>query len=365
MKVIDVINILESIAPKGLQESYDNSGLNIGDANMPIKGILCTIDITEEVIDECINLGANLIIAHHPLIFSTIKSLTGKNYIEKTIIKAIQNNIAIYVGHTNFDNASAGVNAQICQKLGIKNCKILSPLKEHLLKLSTYVPKDYTEKVRNALFDAGAGSIGNYDSCSFNIEGVGSYRGLDNSEQFIGKKGELHFEEEHKIDVVFPKYIKNSLVSSLLKVHPYEEVAYDIYPLLNENPHVGAGMIGELETEITLADLLDELKEKFEANGIRYTGEHSKNIKKVAVCGGSGSFLIHTARAHKADVFITGDLKYHQFFDADNRFSLVDIGHFESEQFTKDLFYESVMKKMPKFAVHLSKVKTSPIKYFK
>lgn len=365
MKVIDIINTLESFAHKGLQESYDNSGLNIGDPSMDILGILCTIDITEEVLDEAIELGANLIIAHHPLIFSGLKSLTGKNYIERIAIRAIKENIAIYTAHTNFDNIPEGVNAKIAEKLNLSNTRILSPLKDQLVKLSTFVPKKYADKVRDRLFEAGAGKIGNYDSCSFTLEGKGSFRGSDDTEPFVGEKGKLHLEEETRIEVILPKYLKRNVVSALLNAHPYEEVAYDLYPLLNENPYAGAGMIGELEKPVKMSSLLNLLKDKFDANGIRFTGDSDKMVKKVAVCGGSGSFLIHEAKMNKADVFITGDLKYHQFFDADNKLSLVDIGHFESEQFTKDIFYELVMKKMPKFAVHLSKVTTSPIKYFK
>jgi dinuclear metal center YbgI/SA1388 family protein len=365
MKVQEIIKLLENIAHKDLQESYDNSGLNLGNPNMEVTEALCTIDITEDVLNEAIELGANLIIAHHPLIFQGLKSITGKNYIEKVVIKAIQNKIAIYAGHTNFDNIPNGVNQRICSKLGLNNCKILSPIKNQLLKLATYVPIEYADKVRESLFDAGAGTIGKYDKCSYNSTGKGSFRGLDNATPFIGKKGELHFEDEIKIEVILPTYLKSNIVNNLLKIHPYEEVAYDLIPLANENSIAGAGMIGELNEPLKLKDLLTQLKATFTANGIRYTGEISRNIKKIAICGGSGAFLINKAKSAGADVFITGDVKYHQFFDADKSLILVDIGHYESEQFTKDIFYETLMKKIPKFAVHLSKVKTNPIKYFK
>ena len=365
MKVSDIIQILENIAPKGYQESYDNSGLNIGNPEMGVKGILCTLDVTMEVLDEAQEKEANLIISHHPLIFKGLKSLTGKNDIEKIAIKAIQKNIAIYAGHTNFDNVPGGVNTRICQKLGLINCKILSPIKEQLLKLVTFAPVNQAEQILNALFKAGAGNIGNYDNCSYSANGTGSYRGLGNSKQYVGNKGEVHYEKETRIEVILPGFIKNKVLNSLLKAHPYEEVAYDIYHLKNDNPHAGAGMIGELEQAIPISLLLKTLETTFEAEGIRYTGDLNKSIKKIAVCGGSGSFLINDAKAKRVDAFITGDIKYHQFFDAGNSLSLIDIGHYESEQYTKDIFYESVMKKIPKFAVHLSKVKTNPVKYFK
>jgi dinuclear metal center YbgI/SA1388 family protein len=365
MKIKDIIQILESIAPKAYQESYDNSGLNIGNTEADITGVLCTIDVTEALLDEAIDKGDNLIIAHHPLIFHELKSITGRNTIERIVIKAIKHDIAIYIGHTNFDNIPEGVNARICEKLNIKNYSILSPLKEHLNKLVCFVPTSHAENVRNAIFEAGAGHIGNYDCCSFNSEGSGSFRGLDNSKQFVGEKGTLHFEKEVKIEVVLPRFLKSSVLSALLKVHPYEEVAYDFYALANDNNYAGAGMIGELDEYMTLSELLEILKKTFHADGIRYTGELEKRVKRIAVCGGSGSFLINEAKTQNADVFITGDMKYHQFLDNEKDLSIIDIGHYESEQFTKDIFYESVKKKMPKFAVHLSEVKTNPIKYFK
>jgi dinuclear metal center YbgI/SA1388 family protein len=332
---------------------------------MDVMGVLCTIDVTEEVLDEAINKGANLILSHHPLIFQGIKTLTGQDWIEKLIIRAIRKNIAIYAGHTNFDNIPNGVNAKICTKLKLKNCKILAPQKDQLLKLITFVPEANANIVRSALFAAGAGHIGNYDSCSFNTPGEGSFRGLEESNQYVGEKGEIHFEKEIKIEVILPSFSKNKIIKNLLKNHPYEEVAYDLYPLNNDNPYAGAGMIGELDSPIRVTEFLENIKNVFNANGIRYTGNENKQIQKIAVCGGSGAFLIKTALAKGADAFITGDIKYHQFFDGLNKLTIVDIGHYESEQFTKDIFYESVMKKIPKFAVHLSEVKTSPIKYFK
>ncbi len=365
MTVKDVISLIEEIAPVSLQESYDNAGLNVGNPNNKVSGVLCTLDVTLEVLQEAIDLKANLILAHHPLIFQGLKSLTGKNEVEQIIIKAIQNNVSIYAGHTNMDNVMLGVNSKICEKLQLQNCKILSPVKNHLLKLVTFVPTQHVDVVRTALFDAGAGHIGNYDCCSYNSEGNGSFRALEGTTPFVGEKNKLHFEEETKIEVILPKHLKKNILSALISNHPYEEVAYDLYPLENENPSIGAGMIGTLKETTTLNNLLIRLKNDFYAEGIRYTGDVNKEIQKIAVCGGSGAFLIDQAKRKNADAFITGDIKYHQFFEGSEKLSLVDIGHYESEQFTKNIFYEAVMKKMPTFAVHLSKVTTTAVKYFK
>jgi dinuclear metal center YbgI/SA1388 family protein len=365
MKISEIIKVLNSFAPRDLQESYDNSGLSIGDPNHEATGALCTIDITHDVVDEAIEKDVNLIVSHHPLIFQGLKSITGKNYIEEIIIRAIKNDIAIYSGHTNFDNISTGVNHKICNVIGLQNCQILKPLEDNLIKLVTFVPEAHATKVRNAIFESGAGKIGNYDCCSYNLNGEGSFRGNDNTNPFIGEKGKVHFEHEIRIETILPGYLKAKVLKALILSHPYEEVAYDFYPLANPNPLVGAGMIGNLPKPLDLEELLLSLKEKFSADGIRYAGNKKHKISRIAVCGGSGSFLIKDAIIQAADVFITGDIKYHQFFDADNNLTIIDIGHFESEQFTKDIFYELLTKKIPNFAVHLSEVKTNPVNYYK
>lgn len=364
MKVKDVISVIESFAPAELQEEYDNAGLAVGNQAMEVSGILCTLDITHEVIDEALSKKANMIISHHPVIFKGIKSITGKNTIEEIIIRAIKNDLIIYSAHTNADNVSKGVNHKICELIGLGSFKILSPLQNKLLKLVTFAPLDHAERVRKALFDAGAGTIGDYDSCSFNAEGTGTFRGGDNANPFAGTKGNLHTEPETRIETILPVIYKSQVIRALINVHPYEEVAYDLISLENEWPTAGAGMIGEFPEPVSLYDLLKLLAAKFEAKGIRYAGNEEKSIKRIAVCGGSGSSLIHLAKQQKADAFITGDIKYHQFFDTDNDLIIIDIGHYESEQFTKDIFYELLKKKLSNFAVHLSEVKTNPIKYY-
>lgn len=363
MNIQQITNILEEFAPLSFQESYDNAGLITGNRLDEITGILITLDITEEIIDEAIKLGYNFILAHHPIAMGGIKRFNGSNYTERTIIKAIKSDIALYAGHTNVDSVMSGVNGKICEKIGLKECKILAPKKGELYKIVTFVPFEHAEKVRNAMFDNGAGNIGNYDSCSFNLKGEGTFRGNENSHPFVGQKGNIHTEAEVRIETIVPSHLKNKIINALIKAHPYEEVAYDIYALDNKHNQIGSGMVGILESPEDEFSFLNKLKEIFQVGCIRYTKLQNKPIKKVAVCGGAGSFLLNKAKAVGADIFISGDFKYHQFFDAENDIIIADIGHFESEQFTKDVFFELLTKKIPNFAIRLSKINTNPIKY--
>jgi len=363
MKLSEIISVIESFAPLAYQEAYDNAGLLLGSENMEIKKALITIDVTEEVINEAINVKANLIISHHPVIFNEIKKITGKTYTERIIIKAIKDNMAIYAAHTNLDNVMEGVNYKICQKLDLDNLRILSPVKGELRKIVTFVPLDHADKVRLAIFNAGAGQIGNYEQCSYNLEGFGTFKGSEETNPYAGEKGKLHIEKEIRIETIFPKAIQQKVVSAMIAAHPYEEVAYDIYPLDNSYANAGMGMIGELEKDTNELTFLKKIKSVFDIKTLKHTKLRNKNIKKVAVCGGSGSFLIKDAISVDADIFITGDIKYHQFFDAYDNILIADVGHYESEQFTKEIFYELLKKKLPKFALHLSKVKTNPINY--
>jgi len=363
MQLKEIAQYIESIAPLAFQESYDNSGLLIGNPSDEVSGILISLDITEAIIDEAISKNLNLIVAHHPIVFSGLKKLNGKNYIERCVAKAIKSDIAIYVAHTNLDSVFGGVNSKICDKLKLQNCQILAPIPGFLKKLVTFVPTADAEKVRKALFDAGAGNIGNYDSCSFNQSGLGSFRGNEQANPYVGEKNQLHFEEETRIETIFPKHVQTRVVQSLLNAHPYEEVAYDIYPLDNEFNQAGIGMIGELHSPLDEMEFLQKVKETFHCSVVKHTQLLGKPIRKVAVCGGSGSSYLSKAIAQKADVFISGDFKYHQFFDAEQQIIIADIGHFESEQFTKEVFYELLTKKFPKFAVHLSDLNTNPVSY--
>ena len=363
MKIAEIINHIESLAPPAYQESYDNAGLLVGNAADEVEQALITLDVTEAVVDEAIATKSGIIIAHHPLIFSGLKKINGRNEVERCVIKAIQNKIAIYAAHTNLDSVHGGVNSKICEKLGLQNCKILEPISGSLRKLVTFIPSEQAEKVQQAVFTAGAGHIGNYDSCGYTITGKGSFRGNEESNPFVGEKGEIHYEEEIRFETIFPQHLQGKVVSALLQAHPYEEVAYDIYPLENKLTTVGMGMIGELPKEKDETEFLKLVKDTFHAGVVRHSPLLSKKINKVAICGGSGSFLIRQAIRSKADVLITGDIKYHQFFEAEGKIVLADIGHFESEQFTKEVFYELLTKKIPKFAVRLSEVNTNPVNY--
>ena len=363
MQLKEITQFIESVAPLAYQESYDNSGLIIGCTDDDISGILITLDVTEDIVDEAISKKLNLIIAHHPIIFSGLKKLNSKNYIERCVAKAIKNDIAIYAAHTNMDGVFGGVNSKICEKLQLQNCRMLSPIQNFLKKWVTFVPVADAEKVRKALFEAGAGHIGNYGSCSFNQPGLGSFKGNDQTNPYAGEKNKLHFEEETRIETIFPKHIQNKVIQALLAAHPYEEVAYDIYPLDNEFSFGGSGMIGELAEPIDELNFLHRLKKIFNSQVIKHTLLLGKPIRKIAVCGGSGSNFLNKAIAQNADIFISGDFKYHQFFDAEQQIIIADIGHYESEQFTKELFYELLTKNFPKFAIHLSEISTNPINY--
>ena len=364
MKIAEIIALLESIAPPSLQESYDNAGLLTGSAGWTCTGALCTLDATEEVINEAIQRGCNLVVAHHPIIFGGLKKITGRNYVEKTIITAIKNDIAIYAIHTNLDNVIAGVNGMMADKLGLVNRKILAPKEGTLKKLFTFVPLEQSEQVRTALFEAGGGHIGNYNECSFGAEGMGTFKGGESTNPFVGQPGERHNEQELKIEVIFPAYLQAAMVRALRTAHPYEEVAYDIVNLANTHPGIGAGMVGDLPDAVPETAFLKQLKQAFDLPLIRHTALTGRPVKKVALCGGAGSFLVSKALAANADIYITGDMKYHEFFDANGRLIIADIGHFESEQFTIDLLAGVLQEKFPTFAVLKTALKTNPVHYF-
>ena len=363
MNVKSICELIEEVAPLALQESFDNAGLLVGDSQMEVTSALVCIDITDEVIDEALHKKCNLIISHHPLIFTGLKRITGQNEVQRCVAKAIKNDIAIYAAHTNLDNVLEGVSGRMAEKIGLKNVRILQPKQNVLLKLVTYVPKIHSFAVREALFNAGAGQIGNYDLCSFNSDGTGTFKATKNAQPFVGKIDELHSEAETKIEVILPDYLKYKVLDALISSHPYEEPAYDFIPLRNAWNQVGAGVIGELEVAEDELKFLNRMKEIFNVPTIRHTQLLGKKIKRIAVCGGSGSSFLNDAILAKADVFISGDFKYHEFFEADNRILIADIGHFESEQFTKDIFYEIITKKIPTFAVQISDSKTNPINY--
>ncbi|HNR42292.1 MAG TPA: Nif3-like dinuclear metal center hexameric protein [Bacteroidales bacterium] len=364
MKLKEICDYLNSEIPLSFQEEYDNSGLQVGIPDMEISSALVTLDVTEDVLEEAAAAGCNLIISHHPLIFYPLKKITHSTYTEKIIFSAIKKNIAIYSAHTNLDSFPEGVSHRMALKLGLKNITVLSPLKNRLLKLVTFVPDVHLPAVRQALFDAGAGVTGKYDQCSFSVGGTGSFRAGDGTNPFVGEKHTLHFESESRLETVFHSHLKNKVVRALLDAHPYEEVAYDIYSLENESADSGSGCLGELDDPLPVEGFIRLLSEVFDAKGIRYSG-YDKKIKRVALCGGSGSHLLGEAIASGADSFVTGDVKYHTFQSAGKEILLVDCGHYETEKFSAEILAELVIKKFPKFAVRFSKINTNPINYLR
>lgn len=364
MKVKDILNVLEEWAPKAYQESYDNSGLLVGNENIELFGVSVTLDVTEEVINEAIANGHNLIVAHHPLIFSGIKSLSGDHWVQRCIIKAIKHDLCIYAIHTNLDNALSGVNAKIADKIGLGNYQILNPKSSTLCKLVTFVPLKEVEKVANALYAAGAGAIGNYDQCSFQGQGTGTFRPNEQSNPTIGQANQLEKVDEIRLEVIFPAHKQSGIISNLKANHPYEEVAYYIQSLNNRHQEIGSGGLGILPSTIPIYDFLLSLKQRMNLKTLRHTHfEEGAQVDTVALCGGSGRFLLDHAKRAQAQVFITADFKYHDFFEADQDIVVVDIGHYESEVYTKELIRDYLTEKFANIAVHLSEVDTNPIKY--
>lgn len=365
MRIQDITSFLEKTAPLRLQEDYDNAGLITGDAVAECTGVLVTLDATEDVIKEAIEKKINLVVAHHPIVFRGLKKLNGKNYVERAVILAVKNDICIYAIHTNLDNVIGGVNGRIADQLGLVNRRVLLPKQGFLRKLAVFVPVAGKEKLLDALFEAGAGSIGKYSECSFSLEGEGTFRAGVGTDPFVGKQDERHAEKEQRVEVIFPDWLTASVLKAMRAGHPYEEIAYDLYRLENSFQETGSGLVGELPEAVDEKTFLKKLSALFHIPVIRHTPLRGKTLTKIALCGGAGSFLTSAAIAAGADCYLTADIKYHEFFDADNRLILCDIGHFESEQFTSDLLMDLLRDKFPNFAVLKTGVNTNPVCYFR
>lgn len=362
MLVKDITSLLEEFTPLSLQEDYDNAGLICGEGTNPVTSILLCTDVTEEVIDEAIAGGHNLIISHHPLTLQGLKNLRPDTYIKRCLLKAIRNNLNIYSAHTNMDAVAHGVSGRMADKLGLIHQRVLQPAGK-LFSLAFYTPAANAEKVRQAILDCGAGHIGNYTHCSFNSNGEGTFKALTGANPYVGEIGELHREEEIKTEITVPEYLLNRSIRALVSAHPYEEPVWNVIPLDNVNPVTGFGVLGELPHPCDSREFLLQVKEIFGCGVIRHTAICKPAIRKVAVCGGSGAFLTKAAIAAQADIYISGDYKYHDFFNAETKLIIADIGHYESEQFTKEIFYELLTKKISNFAVQFSKVRTNPVSY--
>lgn len=364
VRVSDVLRLLAEAAPWELQEDYDNSGLIIGDPDLVVRKVLVALDVNEDVVGEAMEKGCNLIVSHHPLIFKGLKRISSRSGTERSVILAIRHGLAIASFHTNLDNVEAGVNGVIAQKLGLQDTRVLLPRTGTMRKLVVFCPADHAEKVRLAMFAAGAGHIGEYDSCSFNAEGFGTFRAGDKANPFVGQIGKLHQEPEIRIETIVPAHRLAQTINVMLEAHPYEEVAYDVYSLENQVSSIGAGMVGKLSQPMGEAEFLLLCREVFGTACLRHNGFTNKLIGRVAICGGSGAFLISEAFRQQADAFVSADIKYHDFFDAPKKLLLVDAGHYETEQYTKELIRDIIVKKIPTFAPLISEVKTNPVHYF-
>jgi len=360
----EFIRWLEELIPPAFQEQYDNSGLQVGDPESAVDSVLLTLDVTPDVIREAVSLGCSLVVSHHPLIFTPLKRLAYSSDIERSVAAAIRNNIAVYSAHTSFDNIQHGVSHILAEKLGLEGISVMVPLRGKLSKLVTYVPEAHAGRVRDALFAAGAGHIGNYDRCSFNVHGEGTYRAGEGANPFAGSNGEDHTEAEVRIEAVMPSHLAGACVRALLEAHPYEEVAYDIIALENDYHGAGAGAIGTLPAPLTGSELLARLKLLTGVPAIRYSGDPSRTLTRVAVCGGSGAAFIPAAVRAGAEAFITGDIKYHAFAEAPHSMLVADAGHYESEKFSLEILYDLIHKKFPNFALRFSGIKTNPINYY-
>lgn len=359
-----LIKALEKWAPLSDAEGFDNVGLQIGNPEQEINKALITLDVTDEVVDEAINKDANLIITFHPLIFKPLKNITSKNRVSRLALKCIENKIALYAIHTNLDAQLDGVNAKISEKLGLENRRILIPNKDKLFKLIYFVPENSANEVRDTVFMSGAGAIGNYSECSFNTKGTGTFKPMEGANPTLGQANIRHEESEIKVEIILEQAKIQSAIYAMKSAHPYEEVAYDLIHLSNESTNKGMGQIGELKKSVSEKEFLEILKNQFNVVCVRHSNLLGKKIKKVAVLGGSGAFGINNAIREKADAYVTADLKYHDFFLADNQIIVFDIGHYESEQFTKNHINNYMSKIFPNFAVLISEVNTNSIKYY-
>jgi len=361
MLIKEVTSYLEELAPLSYAEDFDNVGLLVGDKMKEVTNVLVTLDTLENTIEEAINKKCNLVVSFHPIIFKGLKSITGKDYVERVVLKAIKNDIAIYAIHTALDNIRMGVSGKMAQVLGLQNIQVLVPKPNMIKKLTTYVPNEHAEILRKALFKAGAGQIGNYDHCSFNTGGIGTYLPNENANPSVGSVGKLHEESETSIGVYFEKHQEKSVLKALFKTHPYEEVAYEIITLDNTHQDLGLGVYGEFSEALGEMAFLEKLKLDFNTTNIRHSQPLGKSIRKVALLGGSGSFALKNALGVEADAFVSADFKYHDFFGAENKLLIADIGHYESEQFTKNLLVDYLTKKFTNFAVILAETNTNPI----
>ncbi|QJP34435.1 Nif3-like dinuclear metal center hexameric protein [Nonlabens sp. Ci31] len=363
MKIKDVIAHLEVLAPRFYAEDFDNTGLLTGEKTTDLTGILVTLDCLENVVDEAIDNNCNLIVSFHPIIFSGLKHLQPDDYVRKAVVKAIKNDIAIYATHTALDLAKGGVSYRMAQEMGLNNVKTLIPKSQLIKKLVTYIPQDHFEEVKEALFAAGAGTLGNYSECSFSTDGEGTFRGNEWSKPQLGEALKRSTVKEKALSITFLPHLEAAIKATLINFHPYEEVSFEISTLENSYQNIGMGVIGDLAEALETEEFLRKTKSVFKTGVVRSSFSRKRTIKKVALLGGSGAFAIKNALQSGADAYITADLKYHDFFQGQDLL-LCDVGHYESEQFTKNLLHEYLKEKFSNFAVLCAQARTNPVNYF-
>lgn len=363
MKILDVIKYLDQLIPAGYQESYDNCGLQVGDTSAEITGALISLDLTEAVVDEAVETRSNLIVTHHPFIFGGLKHIDADSPAGRIIYKLIRNGIAVYSAHTSLDKLSNGVSAQLAKRLGLCNLRILAPDSDSLKQLVVYCPKEQSQQLKDALYAAGAGNIGNYRHCSYSVNGTGTFEPLQGANPFVGTVGSETYTSEERIEMVYPKAFENKIVSALKANHPYETPAYSLIPLSNANPDVGLGIVGELPEDVEIETFIETVKQTVGIPVVRHSELCRKKVRTVALCGGAGAEFIGTAVAQNADIYLTSDIKYHDFQKATGHIVLADIGHYESEQFAKEFFYDKLSEKFRIFAIRIAKTETNFVGY--
>ena len=375
--VADLTAALETLAPPALQMAYDNSGLLVGEPDTEITGVLITLDCLEATVEEAIDTGCNVIVAHHPIVFGGLKRLTGRTYVERVVMRALRAGVALYAIHTNLDSVLAqGVSGRLAAKLGLRGVTTLQPTAGALQKLAVYVPADpagLVDRVAAAMWAAGAGQIGHYDEASFRTAGTGTFRPLAGAEPAIGSApavdgtgaaGDREAVSEHKLEVVVPRVLAKAVLRAARAAHPYEEMAYDLYDVAGAHPDYGMGAVGDLHTDMAYDAWLDYLCARLELTGLKVTADTGRPIRRVAVCGGSGASLLGAARASGAQAFVTADFKYHEFFDAEGELVVCDVGHYESERHTTQLLYEYISTRFGTFAARMTQLDTNPARLY-
>lgn len=370
MIVKELIKYLEDWAPPGAAWEKDNVGLLVGSGDEKIENIFLSLELTGEVLEQALKKNCNFIFTHHPLIFNPVKNLdVNKNPNSKLIYKLIKNDINLFSAHTNLDFTKDGVSFTLAKKLKLNKITFLKNEESNQFKVVVFLPETNLDEVASAMFNQGAGIIGEYNNCSFRTNGIGTFKGSANSNPFIGKKENFEKANEVRLEVLVDSWKLNKVINAMLKSHPYEEPAYDIYPLRNKNVNYGAGAIGELDNEMNVNEFLKHVEKSLLLSNFRFVNGNKRRIKKVAVCGGSGSELLNDAISKNADVFITADIKYHTFHDAKNKILLIDAGHYETEVVILKIVEEKIKKlikeKKENIKVYKYSSSTNPVKFYK